>query len=220
MKNKLIVIEGACDGIGKTTQFELLKNVLSKEAKVYSHHFPSYGTYHGAPVEKYLNGDFGSPKDLSPYFVNSLYANDRAIAWNTILKPKFEEGYNIILDRYTTSSIIYQSALIDDIEEKKKFIDFVEDFEYNKLGIRRPDHVIFLSAPFDVVTKLRKNRTNYDGNSNDVYERDIELMKKIYENALFVSEYLNWEIVDCCYEDKLKGIYEINDMIYEIVKRK
>ena len=27
---KLIVIEGACDGIGKTTQFELLKNVLKK----------------------------------------------------------------------------------------------------------------------------------------------------------------------------------------------
>lgn len=220
MDNKLIVIEGACDGIGKTTQFELLKNVLNQETKVYSHHFPSYGTYHGAPVEKYLNGDFGSPKDLSPYFVNSLYANDRAIAWHTILKPKFEKGYNIILDRYTTSSIIYQSALIDDIEEKKKFIDFVEDFEYNKLGIRRPDHVIFLYAPFDVVTKLRKNRTNYDGNSNDVYERDIELMKKIYENALFVREYLNWEIVDCFYEDKLKGIYEINDMVYEIAKRK
>ena len=42
---KLIVIEGACDGIGKSTQFELLKERLTKEGKeIYNHHFPTYNT--------------------------------------------------------------------------------------------------------------------------------------------------------------------------------
>ena len=63
-----------------------------------------------------------------------------------------------MLDRYTTSSLIYQSALIDNIEEKKKFIDYVCDFEYNKLGIVKPDVVIFLYASFDLVTKIREKR--------------------------------------------------------------
>ena len=48
-----------------------------------------------------------------------------------------------MLDRYTTSSVIYQSALIEDIELKKAFIDYITDFEYNKIGIKEPDKVIF-----------------------------------------------------------------------------
>ena len=52
-KGKLIVIEGACDGIGKTTQYNLLKERLEKEGeKIISHHFPSYNTYQGKPVEE------------------------------------------------------------------------------------------------------------------------------------------------------------------------
>ena len=42
-KGNLIVIEGACDGIGKSTQYNLLKERLKKEgSKVICHHFPSY----------------------------------------------------------------------------------------------------------------------------------------------------------------------------------
>lgn len=45
-KGKLIVIEGACDGIGKTTQYKLLCDHLKKDGQVITyHHFPSYGTY-------------------------------------------------------------------------------------------------------------------------------------------------------------------------------
>ena len=108
MKGKLIVIEGSSDGIGKTTQFNLLRQrLLDENIKVESHHFPSYNTYQGKPVEEYLKGTFGKPDQLSPYFVNSLYAVDRAITWNIDLKKKFEQGDTILLDRYTTSSLIY-----------------------------------------------------------------------------------------------------------------
>ncbi|MEG2351265.1 MAG: hypothetical protein RSB54_01130 [Bacilli bacterium] len=50
-KGKLIVIEGACDGIGKTTQYEMLSKKLIEDGQtVITHHFPSYGTYLGVPV--------------------------------------------------------------------------------------------------------------------------------------------------------------------------
>ena len=86
-KGKLIVMEGACDGIGKSTQFELLRRHLIADGReVVTHHFPSYHTYQGTAVEMYLQGKYGSMNDLSPYFVNSLYAIDRAINWMTELK--------------------------------------------------------------------------------------------------------------------------------------
>ena len=56
-KGKLIVIEGACDGIGKTTQYKMLsKYFLENGKEVVKHHFPSYNTYQGTPVSKYLQG--------------------------------------------------------------------------------------------------------------------------------------------------------------------
>ena len=218
-KGKIIVIEGSSDGIGKSTQLGLLKEHLIKEGyEVVNHHFPSYHTYHGVPVEKYLQGEYGKVSELSPYFINSLYAQDRAITWKTELEPLYNKGKIILLDRYTTSSLIYQSAVIEDIEERKAFIDYVTDFEYNKLGIQKPDKVIFLTAPFDLVQSMRRARQNNDRVQNDIHERDIAFLKKVYDNALFVADYLSFDIVECSTNDKMESPSEIHNKVYRLVK--
>lgn len=218
-KGKIIVIEGACDGIGKTTQFNMLKERLEKNNEiVISHHFPSYNTYYGAPVEKFLQGEFGRPQDNSPYFVHMLYATDRAIAWRKELRQEYNQGNTILLDRYTTSSMIYQSTMIDDLDKKKEFLDYVSDLEFGKLEIGRPDKVIFLTAPFDLVTRLKNERTSNEGYENDAFEREWELMRKIYDNSTFVAEYENWDIIDCANENGMKSIEEIHEKIYQKVK--
>jgi len=220
-KGKLIVIEGACDGMGKSTQFALLRKRLETDnLKIVHHHFPSYNTYHGRPVEKYLNGEYGNPKELSPYFINSLYAMDRGITWMETLKRSYEEGKIILLDRYTTSSLIYQSALIENLDDKKDFIKYVVDFEYNKIGVKEPDNVIFLHADFELVTKMRQARKQNDGVANDIHERDLSFMKKVYTSAMFVAEYLNWDMVKCDDENGMKSIDEIHEKVYSLVKVK
>ena len=220
-KGRLIVFEGACDGIGKSTQIELLRKKLELDGNVVvGHHFPTYGTYHGAPVEEYLSGNLGNINDLPPYFINSLYAVDRACAWHSKLKSLYEDGKILLFDRYTTSSLIYQAAKIKDIEKRKKFLDYVCDYEYNKLGIGRPDNVIFLYAPFDMVTEMRKNRKQNDGIENDLHERDIEFMREAYDNAMFVAEYLSWDMVQCNIGDKLRTREDIHEEVCRLVKRK
>ena len=221
MNGKVIVIEGATDGIGKSTQYNLLKEHLKKDGvKITSHHFPSYNTYQGEPVTKYLEGHFGKMDELSPYFVNSLYALDRVLTWHESLKEQYENGTTILLDRYTTSSLIYQSALITDLKEKQEFIDYVCDFEYNKLGIPKPDSVIFLEAPFELVTKLRNNRKQNEGITNDIHETNLDFMKKVYENALFIAEYLKWDRIICNNQDKIKNIDDIHKEVYKVLTKK
>ena len=213
-KGKIIVVEGACDGVGKSTQYALLEKSLIKDGeKIAKHHFPSYDTPPGKPVEMYLAGEFGSPKNLSPYFVNDLYATDRAITWYKELKEQYDAGKVILLDRYTTSSLIYQSALIDDLEEKKQFIGYVCDFEYNKLGIKKPDMVIFLYAPFELVTEMRNARKQNEGLENDIHEKDLSFMKKVYDNAMFLADYLGWNKVKCNDGNKMKSIEQIHKEI-------
>ena len=220
-KGRLIVFEGACDGIGKSTQLKLLRDRLEKDGKtIVSHHFPTYDTYHGAPVEKYLSGEFGEIEDLSPYFVNCLYAVDRSCAWYSDLKNLYDSGNVLLFDRYTTSSLLYQAAKIKDLDEKKKFLDFVEDFEYNKLGIKKPDRVIFLYTPFDMATKLREGRIDNGGIKNDLHERDLKFMREVYDNAMFVANYLNWDMIKCNNGNEMRSREEIHDEIYQLVRKR
>ena len=220
-KGRLIVVEGSVDGIGKSTQFKRLYEHLVEDGySVVTHHFPTYNSTQGALVEEYLRGEYGKPKDESPYFINGLFAIDRAVTWRKDLKKPYEEGSIILLDRYTTSSQLYQSVPIEDIDDKKKFIDYINDFEYSKLRIQKPDMVIFLTAPYDVVADLRRKRKENDGIANDIHESDESYLRKVYDNSSFIADYLSWDVVDCCNENsEMDSIENIHNKIYSLVKR-
>ena len=194
-KGKLIVIEGAGDGIGKTTQVGLLTEKYAAAGRpLYHHHFPSYGTVQGAPVEEYLRGAYGDPKTLSPYFVNGLYALDRAVTFHTLLRGKLDAGMTVLLDRYVTSSLIYQSAMMESEAEKREFVRYVTEYEYGRLGVPEPDRVVFLHVPPEVSEKLRAAR---NGGGADAHEADGEFMRRVYENSLFMADLLSCSVVEC-----------------------
>ena len=217
-KGKLIVIEGACDGIGKTTQYKKLYEKLSKEGEVVRQHFPSYETKQGALPTAYLAGEYGDKNDLSQYFVHALYAIDRAVTWKTVLEKEYNAGKTILLDRYTSSSMIYQSTPFSE-DKRDEFIEFMVDYEFNKLGTGKPDMVIFLTAPFDLVTKMRNERKDNDGVKNDIYERDLDFMKRAYDNANNIAKKYGWKIIECASSGKLRTPEDISEEIYSIVKK-
>ena len=218
---KLIVIEGSCDGVGKSTQYKLLIDRLIKDnISIVQHHFPSYGTYQGRPVEEYLKGNFGKISELSPYFVNSLYAQDRAVTWLTGLKQEYDKGSVIVLDRYTTSSLIYQSTGVGNEEEREKFIDYIYDYEYNKLGLPVPDLVIFLHVPFELARSLKEKRKRETGVKDDIHEADLEFMKKVSDTSVYLANKFNWDFVECSSNNEMLGIDEIHDKVYGLVKKK
>lgn len=217
---KLIVIEGSCDGVGKSTQYKLLIERLKKDnINVTTHHFPSYGTYQGRPVEEYLKGNYGKISELSPYFVNSLYAQDRAVTWITGLKEIYENNGIIILDRYTTSSLIYQSSVIENMEEREEFINYIYDYEYNKLGIPAPDLVIFLHAPFELVREIKNKRKENDGIKNDIHERDLTFMKNVSDTSISIANKFNWCYIECMQNDEMRTIEDIHEDVYKKVKK-
>ena len=115
---------------------------------------------------------------------------------------------------------MYQSAKIKDMDEKIEFLDYVTDFEYNKLGIKEPDVVIFLTAPFDMITEMRNGRINNEGIQNDLHERDPNYLREVYDNAMFVANYLSWDIINCNDGNVLRSREEIHEEIYRLVRKK
>ena len=220
---KLFVIDGT-DGSGKQTQSSLLKERLQKDGIDFkSVSFPNYDSPTSTLVKMYLEGDFGeNQKDVSPYIASTFYAADRYATF----KKDFEEYYNnggiIIADRYTTSNMIHQAGIIKDKQEREKFLKWLWDFEFNLYGLPIPTEVIFLNMPPDYTEKLiqdRENKITHE-KKKDIIEKNKQNTIDAYNNALELVKKYNWYEIKCVKDEKIRTIEDINDEIYELVKKK
>ena len=220
MKNKLIVIEGT-DGCGKKTQTKLLNDrLVNMGINSIIQSFPNYDSPACAPVKMYLNGDFGDVTCFDAYQANSLYAVDRLCTMQKH-KSHIANGGTIIFDRYVESTMLHQAALIDDISERDKFLDYVNDFEFDTLKLPEPDLVIFLDVPVEVSKKLADARGEFkSGNKKDILESDVNHLYKAYNAGKYVANKYNWVIVNCVKDGQLMSVEEISDLIFNEIMKK
>ena len=218
---RLIIIEGT-DSSGKETQTKkLYEKLLELNENVKKITFPNYESPACAPVKMYLAGEFGeNPLEVNPYPVSAMYAIDRYASF----KKEWEEFYNnggiIVTDRYTQSNMIHQSSKIEDEEERKKYIEWLKDLEFEKMRIPKPDLVLFINMPPEFAKELMKNRNNKitGEKKKDIHEKNEEYMKKSYETACKLASDQNWVEISCVENGKLKTIDEIAENIFAVVK--
>ncbi len=219
-RGRLIVIEGT-DSSGKETQtailFERLSEKISNIRKI---SFPNYESPACAPVKMYLAGEFGTDAEkVNPYPASTMYAIDRYASYKTDWGKFYNDGGIIITDRYTTSNMVHQASKIDNSQEKEIYLSWLEDLEYSKMGIPRPDLVIFLNMPTETAQKLmaeRKNKITGE-DKKDIHEKNVEYLKKSHENACEISKKYSWKEIKCVENDRLKTIEEISNEVFELV---
>lgn len=222
MKNyKLVVIEGV-DASGKQTQTEkLYSNLLSLGSKVEKIEFPNYASETSSLVKMYLGGEFGTnAQDVSPYMASAFFAVDRVGSIKSVWKDKLSGADVVIADRYVTSNMIHQASKIADDAEKNEFLDWVYDFEYNKLDLPKPDLVIFLDMPVKYAKQLMENRKNKinDSDVKDIHEGDTDHLTKSYNNAVGVAEKYGWHKISCVKDGEIRTIEDISVEILEVCK--
>lgn len=218
---KIIVIEGT-DSSGKQTQSEILFERLKNSKKIVKKiSFPNYESPACEPVKMYLAGEFGkNPTEINPYAISTMYAIDRYASY----KMDWEEFYKgdgiLVTDRYTTSNMIHQASKIDEFNEKKIYLDWLEDLEYEKMEIPRPDIVIFLNMPPEAAIKLMSERKNKitGEKEKDIHESDSLYLKKSHKNACEVSKLEKWHEISCVDRfGRIKGIDEISEEIHSLL---
>ncbi len=220
MKNKLIVIEGT-DGCGKKTQSQLLlKRLQDNGINCVLQSFPNYESGSSMPVKMYLNGDFGQAGCLDAYQANSLYAVDRLLTMHKY-KDHILNGGSIVFDRYVQSTMLHQAAFISDEQERDKFLDYVDTFEFGVLKLPRPDMVIFLDVPVEFSKKLADSRGVYkSGSANDIHEKDVHHLENAYNAGKYVANKYGWTVISCVENDQLLSIEQISDKIYNAILKK
>ena len=216
---KLVVIEGL-DGSGKSTQLDLLYENLKKhgiECRAVS--FPDYDNPSSTLVKMYLNGNFGTnPNDVNAYAASVFYTVDRYASYKAKWGEYYENGGTVVSGRYTTSNAVHQASKLSE-DKWEDFLSWLYDFEYNKIGIPKPDKVIFLYMPVEVSQELLTKRYEGDNSKKDIHESDTEYLDRCRKAAVFTAKYSGWEIIPCADYGEARSIEDIaNDVLNSVLK--
>lgn len=217
-KGKLIVLEGI-DGSGKSSQYRRLCARMENDGIDYNHIvFPRYDKESSSLIRMYLRGDFGEkPSDVSAYAASTFYAVDRYASYCSDWGKIYENGGLIISDRYTTSNAVHQGSKLDN-DELPEFFDWLADLEYVKMGLPKPDLVIYLDV--DIETSLRRmaKRQETTSTTADIHEKDVAYLSRCLEVAGIACEHFGWMRIPYLKDGLEREVDEKNAQIYEIVK--
>ena len=215
---KLIVIEGT-DGSGKSTQFRLLTQRLEQENRAFQKIvFPQYSEPSSALIRMYLGGEFGTnPSDVNAYAASAFYAVDRYASYKKAWGKWYEQGGLVVSDRYTTSNAVHQASKEPE-ETRQDFLKWLYDFEYDRLGLPRPDLTLYLDVPTDFTEKLLRHREQATHTTADIHERDTAYLAACRRSGRAAAEYYGWTIIPCVRDGAMRSIEDIHEEIYRHVR--
>lgn len=210
-----IVIDGI-DWSWKWTQVELISNYLKEIWKnVLVLDFPRYGKKSAFMVEKYLNWEYW--KDISAKKASIFFAIDRFEAMKDLEKDFYSYDF-ILSNRYVSANMIHQAWKIRDDQERKEFLDWLQDLEYNIFWIPKPDKTIFLNVSPEMSQKLVLKKLEREylkwWKKMDLHEEDKDHLIFAHKSAMeIVKNNPNWVKIDCQKWDEMKSIEEITKEI-------
>lgn len=199
----IITIEGI-DGSGKGTQAQMLFSYLqSLGRQIKAFDFPRYKNPSARNVERYLNGEFGTPAEVGPQLGSWFFAEDRKAA-----APEIQDAVNrgeiVICNRYVASNSAHQGSKIAGKAERHAFFRWNDRLEYEVNGIPKPDVNPVLFIPPEASRELvlqKTEREHLDGKKLDAHEADIDHLRNTYETyrelvELFPTRYTPIECFD------------------------
>lgn len=218
-QGKLIVFEGI-DGSGKSSQYKLLCNRLKEEGFAFDNIvFPRYKEESSALIRMYLAGAFGSdPSDVNAYAASTFYAVDRYASYVTDWGNAYNSGGIVLSDRYTTSNAVHQGCKLT-VDELPDFFDWLYDLEYTRMGLPKPDLVLYLDV--DVKTSLERmaQRRTEDGSKADIHEKDSGYLEKCLNLGHYAADHYGWRMIDFKKDGEIRTLEDKHEEIYQIVKK-
>ncbi len=210
----LLVLEGN-DGAGKSLQVKLIREFYEQQNKsVKLIHFPMYGhNMYSEMISKFLKGEYGSIGEVDPIFVANIYAMDRYMYKNELLKD-LDEYDVVIMDRYVHSNMAYQGAKRKKESDRLQLIWEIYHFEFDFLNLPYPDLVLFFDVPVnEIERRLNLNRKgddrDYLDGKQDIHEKDIDFQSNVRNSYLLLNTMKNFKVINAYNE---KGILTPNDL--------
>lgn len=167
-RGKFITFEG-CEGVGKSTQINMLKAYLNKTGQKALFLREPGGNALSEKIRHIILDP--SNNEMTPLCEAMLYSSARAQLMGQVIIPALEAGELVICDRFIDSTFAYQGFArdlgVDTIAELNKIV----------CGEYMPDVTIFLDLPPDEAFKRKGGRD--EGDRMEL--QSLEFHKKVYQ---------------------------------------
>ncbi len=171
MKGKFVTFEG-CEGVGKSTQVEMLKKYLSEKGGDFLFLREPGGNAVSEKIrELILTKDYG---EICGRCEAMLYCAARAQLIDTVITPALNEGKLVVCDRFTDSTFAYQGVA------RGLGADYIAKLNELTCGEVTPDVTIFL----DMSPEEAFARKGGADASDRLESAGMDFHRKVYQGYL------------------------------------
>ena len=146
----------------------------------------------------------------------TFYAVDRFASYRDDWGKIYENGGLILSDRYTTSNAVHQGCKLPD-DELPDFFNWLADLEYVKMGLPRPDLVIYLDVDIETATRRMRRREAKNNTQADIHEKDTAYLERCLRTAGMAAEHYGWVRIPYMKDGVEREADEKNAEIYSVV---
>ena len=93
------------------------------------------------------------------------------------------------------------------------------EFEYDRLGLPRPDLTIYLDVPTAFTEQLMRQREQQTNTHADIHEQDLSYLATCRETGRAAAHYYGWQIIDCVRDGQMRSIEDIHSEIFSLVEK-
>ena len=158
-----------------------------------------------------------APGDVNAYAASLMFSMDRYASYKQDWGAFYEAGGLVIADRYTTSNAVHQASKLPP-EERTVFLNWLFELEYGKLGLPKPDLVLYLDMPTEITEKMMRSREAATGTHADIHEQDEAYLKSCREAAREIVKDCGWTVIHCAKGDAPRTVEDIHNEVYKTVK--
>jgi|GEM_PF-3076754 len=205
----MFIVLDSIDGGGKGRQRLEVTNLLNEHygIKVKGQEFPVHNAFYEVVIHKALQQEI---RMNSSSWVLS-YLLDKTLVSDEIKSYLATKDNLYIADGYFTTTIAYQSFLMEQVS-LKKLLEYAKDFE-----IPKPDLAIYIDVDPKIAIERKYKEEGHD-EGLDIFEKSLEKqerLRKIYQKMVKEKIYCEWEEVDGDLD-----IEEVRDQIVDVLKKK
>lgn len=213
-KGLMICFEGL-DGVGKTSQVELLNQYIKSLGfeKVFITKQPGGSLTLGNSLRGLLKS--GAVKNpLAELF---LFLADRA-EHHLLIREKLEDGYIVLCDRYYYSTLAYQFAK-PEIRDSFRDLNELSHWNLRSVDYFEPDVLIYLEMPInDIIERLKAREL--DGIKRDHFEESNYLNEVQSNYKLIMTKENLFYTIKFLKINALDSIESISEKINTFIKNK
>ncbi len=198
---KFIVLEGI-DGCGKGTQTKLLSEFLSENYGCMTNHYPEYGKPIGDTIDAWLHKkyEFNAKAQALLYFTDFIKDDETIGNW-------LKSGKMVVVDRYFTSTIVYQNVSGFSLERMLKLAELFD--------LRKPDMTIYIKILPETAFARKMEQK---GAAMDRHEENKKFLNSLYETYNKMADesiFCDWTVID-----GEKSIEEVHQDIIRAINNK